>query len=369
MELGLAAAGHDIGLLCELSSAAQSVLRQHFPHARLTSDVRRLDRLPEADIVTAGFPCQDLSQAGRGKGIGGENSGLVREVFRLLACSEHKPRWLVFENVPFMLSLHRGAAMRYVVDSLEALGYAWAYRVVDARAFGVPQRRRRVLLLASHVSDPRPVLLGEDAGESPSPQQWNSGRGFYWTEGNTGLGWAPGAIPTLKGGSGLGIASPPAIWFPGRRSMELPDIRDAERLQGFEPGWTAAVETGFTRGERWRLVGNAVCVPMMRWLAARLEVESEHDPSYDREWDPVRGWPDAAWGHQGSRRMSRVSAWPVAVPRQTIIPFLRYRTHPLSLRATEGFLRRARKSSLRFEKGFLEDVAHHAERMRTAAVG
>ena len=83
------------------------------PDDPLVRDVLTLDALPECDLVAAGFPCQDLSQAGRTAGIGGRNSGLVKRVFELLEQAEHPPRWLLLENVPFMLQLDRGDAMRY----------------------------------------------------------------------------------------------------------------------------------------------------------------------------------------------------------------------------------------------------------------
>ena len=177
-------------------------------------DVLSLEGLPDCDLVAAGFPCQDLSQAGRTAGIGGRNSGLVRRVFELLEQAEHPPRWLLLENVPFMLQLDRGDAMRYLARRLGELGYRWAYRVVDARAFGLPQRRRRVILLASRTDDPREILFHGDAGEPETPDHRGRACGFYWTEGVRGLGWAVDGVPTLKGGSTIGIPSPPAIWMP-----------------------------------------------------------------------------------------------------------------------------------------------------------
>src|SRR5262249_21420886 len=166
----------------------------------------------------------------------------------------NSPRWLLLENVPFMLQLQRGRAMRYLVDELEALGFTWAYRVVDARAFGIPQRRKRVLLLASRSDDPRPPLFGTDAGEQAVSFSGKELFGFYWTEGLRGLGWAVDAIPTLKGGSGLGIPSPPAIWDPLDGSITTPDIADAERLQGFVAGWTepAMGAPDVRRTHRWK---------------------------------------------------------------------------------------------------------------------
>src|ERR1700752_1062926 len=115
--------------------------------------------------------------------------------------------------------------MRHVVGRLESLGFQWAYRVVDARAFGLPQRRQRVVLLASRTEDPCPVLFGGEDTEPHGDLDGAEHVGFYWTEGLRGLGLAIDAVPTLKGGSGLGIPSPPAVWMPGRRggSLVTPD--------------------------------------------------------------------------------------------------------------------------------------------------
>src|SRR5690606_8558236 len=109
-----------------------------------------------------------------------------------------RPKWLVFENVSNMLRLDGGAAMDYLTNTLRNLGYAWAYRLVDTLAFGVPQRRHRVLMVASKYEDPRRVLFTDDAHRPPETSEWRSG-GFYWTEGLRGLGWAEDAVPTLKG--------------------------------------------------------------------------------------------------------------------------------------------------------------------------
>jgi DNA (cytosine-5)-methyltransferase 1 len=149
IELGLHAAGHETVLLCDFESASQAVLAERFRGVPLVGDVRELIALPRVDVVAAGFPCQDLSQAGRTAGINGERSGLVSEVFRLMRQSD--AQWLLLENVPFMLQLERGEAMHFLTSSLEELGFRWAYRVVDARAFGLPQRRQRVVLLASRT--------------------------------------------------------------------------------------------------------------------------------------------------------------------------------------------------------------------------
>ncbi|NNH74132.1 DNA (cytosine-5-)-methyltransferase [Nocardia uniformis] len=362
LELGLAAHGWRSELLCEIDVGAQAVLRAHFPDVPVHSDVKRLRSLPSGtELVAAGFPCQDLSQAGRTAGITGARSGLVDEVFRLVR-RKRGPRWLLMENVPFMLQLGGGAAMRHITTALEELGYLWAYRVVDARAFGLPQRRERVLMLASRTEDPRPVLFGSDAGERVVGDPDHDPCGFYWTEGTRGLGWAVNAVPTLKGGSALGIASPPAIRLPSGEIV-TPGITDVERLQGFDRDWTtpALDVPGVRKGHRWKLVGNAVAVRMASWVGDQLAAPAAEAIPGD-PLDPGHRWPTAAWGHAGVVHRVPVSTWPVHTPYEDLRWFLDD-SRLLSARATAGFLRRTRMGTLRFPPGFLEDVENHLDRM------
>jgi DNA (cytosine-5)-methyltransferase 1 len=363
IELGLSRAGHRTQMICEIDPGAAEVLRQRF-HMTVQPDVRKLTAFPRVELIAAGFPCQDLSQAGRTAGIGGHQSGLIGEVFKRLRSPANGPRWLLLENVPFMLQLQRGRAMRYLVDELEALGFTWAYRVVNARAFGSPQRRQRVLFLASRSEDPRSALFGCDAGEDSPEFSQTQLCGFYWTEGLRGLGWAVDAVPTLKGGSTIGIPSPPAIWDPQDGSISTPDLRDAERLQGFEAGWTApaAEVSGVRQSHRWKLVGNAVSVPVAEWIGRRL-VRPTGDAPEGTLLQRGVAWPRAAWGHKGCVYAVDVSTFPERKPAPSLRDFLRFQRRPLSHRAASGFLSRALVSGLRFEDGFLEDVRRHVARM------
>jgi DNA (cytosine-5)-methyltransferase 1 len=375
IEQGFQEFGHEAVLLCELDDAARAVLAARFPKVRrVVKDVRDVSRtdVADADLIAAGFPCQDLSQAGRTAGIGGEQSGLVDEVFRLIEDPATAPRWLLLENVPFMLQLDRGRAMQYLTQRLGQMGYRWAYRVVDSRAFGLPQRRNRVILLASRDEDPRPVLFEEDTEPVEHVADADSVYGFYWTEGRRGLGWAVDAVPTLKGGSGLGIASPPAIWFPGDElPLRTPDLRDAERLQGFDAEWTAPADELGRRGARWKLIGNAVSVPVAGWVGARLAQDrGRWDDGELREQPVCRPWPLAAWGEDQEAYAVRVSAWPRRDKFQRLGNFLEYETAPLSFRAARGFRDRARHEDTRlnFTDGFIEAVEQHVEAMSPAAL-
>lgn len=366
LELGLSRAGHETTLLCENDPSANAVLAARFPNIERAGDVCKLKSLPEkTDLLVGGFPCQDLSQAGRTKGIAGSRSGLVGEVFRLVR--KQRIPWLVLENVPFMLQLARGQALDVIIAALEDLGYKWAYRVVDSRAFGLPQRRERVFIVASLEDDPRHVLFTDDAKELKDPKGSEPAFGFYWTEGTRGLGWAVEAVPTLKGGSAVGIPSPPAIWLSSGELVK-PDIRDTERMQGFRAGWTAAAVNAGRESFRWKLVGNAVSVPVAKWLGERLAnpraFELQDIQPIQR---PGRAWPRVAWNVGDGRKTTLLSPWPVRRKRKPLADFLKYPTQLLSARATAGFLNRTKKGSLRFPEGFIAAVESHLVRVQQEA--
>lgn len=359
LESGLHEAGHETIVTCEVWEPAQAVLAARFRGVPNRTDVRRLRSLPSGvELLTAGFPCQDLSQAGMTAGIRGRRSGLVDHVFRLL--DRRRVPVVVLENVSFMLQLDRGAAMDRLATAFEERGYRWAYRTVNSLAF-LPQRRERVFFVASADDlDPERVLFADDVRP---PEQRTKLRthahGFYWTEGTRGLGWAPDAVPTLKNGSTVGIPSPPAILMPSGRLVK-PDIRDAERLQGFPEDWTAMAPERL----RWALVGNAVTVPVAAWLGQRLAERGFYSGDLDSPWRTRAGaFPSAARFDGEKRHVVNIGRFPAWRKRKPLHRFLRHDGELLSARATNGFLRRAEASSLYFVPGFLEAIRAHLDRM------
>lgn len=361
MERGLENAGHRTIMLVENAPTATEVLRARFPDSKLEEDVRDLLALPaDTELVTAGFPCQDLSSVGQKIGIRGKRSSLVSEVFRLIDSADVP--WVLLENVPFLLHLQKGHAMKLITSALAERGYHWAYRVVDSEALGLPQRRRRLFIVASRDAEPWNVLLS-DEGERPDDPVWSDvACGFYWTEGMRALGWAVNAIPPLKSGSTVGVPSPPAIVFPNGE-IATPDLRDAERLQGFPVDWTEPAETVAKPGFRWQLVGNSVSVPVAGWIGRKLRNPSVYDNSEDAPLKRGDRWPAAAWGtSEGEAFRSPASVYPCWVERPGLEAFLEFPTKPLSVRAACGFLKRTRKGSLRFKEGFLEAIEAHIRR-------
>lgn len=374
IELGLAKSGFHSSMFCEKDEAARAVLAANFPDAKIHEDIRDLRSLGSARVVAAGFPCQDLSMAGPKVGIRGHRSGLVTHLLELLAArGSGSVEWLIIENVAYMLKLDRGRAMAFLVHELEALGYRWAYRVVDPRGFGIPQRRHRVILLASKKLDPRPVLLGQDEGalvidDRSKEVDPNLLYGFYWTEGLRGLGWTPSGVPAIKGGSGLGIPSPPAVWNPKSGEIGTIDLRDAERLQGMPVNWTraAADVAGLRATVRWKLVGNAVCSPVAAWLGRRLTTTSTFDVGDSSPWTSDK-WPWSAWGEAGKVFSVERSMYPEATPYRHLHEFLKYPLKPLSARATEGYRSRLRMCSCNPHPQFVEAIDAHAREMSSVS--
>lgn len=367
-ELGMHRAGHSTDLVCDVLPAAKAVLAARFPDVEYRDDITRLRSLPASiDAICAGFPCQDLSQAGRTAGLGGERSGLIGEVFRLL--SRRRIPTVIVENVPFMLQLNGGNAMRAIIDEFERRGYRWAYRVVDTFGFGLPQRRERVFLVASREIDPASALLIEDQPLArPKSAMGRLAHGFYWTEGLGGLGWAVDSVPTLKNGSTIGIPSPPAVLMPDG-SLIKPGLRDVERLQGFDADWTQPAESVVRTAARWGLVGSAVSVPVAEWIGRRLGADDPYDTTRDLEF-PVLGKAPKAARFDGKRRFAvRIGTDPLGIRPLSLVDFLTDHDGQmsLSLKATLGFLSRTRRAKLRFEPGFIEAIEQHVARMSLAA--
>ena len=171
-DLGLEDAGMKPAWQIEVDPSCRDVLALNF-NVPLYDDIRRwkeyVHDLTRVDVVIAGFPCQDLSVAGPRAGIHGAKSGLFFDLADMLG--EVRPTWVVLENVPGLLTSGRGRDFLAVLDSLEELGYGVAWRVLDSRHFGVPQRRRRVYIVGhlGSLEYPAKVLFEpESRGRHPA---------------------------------------------------------------------------------------------------------------------------------------------------------------------------------------------------------
>jgi DNA (cytosine-5)-methyltransferase 1 len=171
-DLGLEKSGHTCVGQVEIDKHAMTVLEQHWPDVPKHDDVRTAKEWADAiglvgttDIVCGGFPCQDVSVAGKRAGLAGERSGLF---FDALEFAIHvKAKFLILENVPGLLSSNEGRDFGTVISEMANAGYRHIeWRVLDSQFFGVPQRRRRVFIIGSSIDRSGSPILIEREGSS-----------------------------------------------------------------------------------------------------------------------------------------------------------------------------------------------------------
>jgi len=177
--------GFDHLWLCENEPTCKDVLAFRYPNVRLYDDVRTVnwEHVERPDIIFGGFPCQDLSVAGRRAGLDGERSGLFFEFIRVIDAL--RPALVVIENVPGLLSSDRGRDMAIVLGSLRDSGARdIAWRVLDAQWFGVAQRRRRLFLVADFAEERASKILAlpQSLSGHPAPSR-ETGEGIAGTLG------------------------------------------------------------------------------------------------------------------------------------------------------------------------------------------
>lgn len=249
------------------------------------------DDLRSATIWTAGSPCQDVSVAGQRAGLTDADGSLTRSGLALTFLDlvrEHRPSWVIIENVPGLLSSNKGRDLAVILDSLAESGYGWAYRILDARFFGVAQRRRRIFIVAT--CGPGGDIGARRAAEVLSIGQSGTGYSAAGDEARTGT--PEGVARSLTASSWkrhdedtdtlverIGVWSEPE---PGIVRRLTPT--EAELLQGFPLGYTIPDPARWKyepdpdypllpRGldsARYRVLGNAVCASVTAWLGHRL---------------------------------------------------------------------------------------------------
>lgn len=178
LDLGFERAGIHTVSVSEIDPYACAVLAERFPDAPNLGSITEVEAndIPEADIWSGGFPCQDLSVAGKRAGFAGKRSSLAFTFLDLV--EQRRPRWIVLENVPGLFSSNNGADFGRLLYEMEQLGYGVSWRTLDARYFGVAQRRRRVFIVGSLESDRAAEVLLECEGceRHPSPR-WTQRQG------------------------------------------------------------------------------------------------------------------------------------------------------------------------------------------------
>ena len=186
----------------EIEKFPSAVLAHHYPNVSKWGDMTRFKEWPDAniDVLVGGTPCQSFSVAGLRKGLDDPRGNLM--LTYLAIAKRYRPEWLVWENVPGVLSSEGGRDFAALLRGLDELGYGWAYRVLDAQYFGVAQRRRRVFVVgylgnwqrAAAVLFERHSLSGHPA---PS-RQAREGTASNTASGVGAGGWPAEVSPTLN---------------------------------------------------------------------------------------------------------------------------------------------------------------------------
>jgi DNA (cytosine-5)-methyltransferase 1 len=138
----------EIVTFCEMDKFCQKVLKKHWPNVPIVEDVNEFHgtTFKAVDLITGGFPCQDLSCAGKGAGIEGARSGLWQQLCRII--SEVRPRYAIVENVTALLQGKRGAWFGRVLGDLAEIGYDAEWHCIPASRVGAPHKRDRIWIIA-----------------------------------------------------------------------------------------------------------------------------------------------------------------------------------------------------------------------------
>jgi DNA (cytosine-5)-methyltransferase 1 len=254
-------AWHELGWLPEAFSEIEpfpcAVLKHHYPEVPNLGDMTKFKEwnIGPIDLLVGGTPCQSFSVAGLREGLADPRGDLMLTF--LAIARRHRPRWLVWENVPGVLSSNGGEDFACLLRGLAELGYGWSYRVLDAQHFGVAQRRRRVFVVgylgdwhpAAAVLLERSSLSGHPApsrekreGATPSPvpgvancltNRMHKGINTTVDEGQTPIIELPEVMCTLRS-SGAGFDRPGnantehETYIPMAKAIPL-DLRNAGR--------------------------------------------------------------------------------------------------------------------------------------------
>lgn len=261
-EIALEEAGHECVGFSEIDPHAISVYISRFPHIN-HGDITRIsaESLPDFDLLCGGFPCQAFSVAGEKRGFEDTRGTLFFDLCRIARTK--KPRYLLFENVKGLLSHDRGNTFATILISLDELGYDVQWQVLNSKHFGVPQNRERVYILGHLRGTPRPDVFPliptsrAVIGEARCIAYQNKRHVSTLSD-------CVGTITSSYRGRPDGDGRP-GLLLPDGRIRGL-TVEECERLQGFPTGWTE----GISKSNRYKCVGNAVTVNVVRAIAQRL---------------------------------------------------------------------------------------------------
>lgn len=284
-DLGFQQAGFEITFQCEIDPFCNDILQKHWPEVTRLPNIKEMSNaaVPVSDVWFGGFPCQDVSIARMGPraGLKGTRSGLFHDFARLLA--EGLPRVFVIENVPGLFSSHKGRDFQTIIRTMADLGYSLGWRMLNSKSFGVPQSRSRVYIVGCHRDRRGPVeiLFEPECSQRNVAKSKSNGKApvspFKEVLGDIVNGpvfqriayclYACSARHT-----GTDWSRTYVCYLDGRVRRLIP--RECEGVQGFPTGWTRPLKEPDDLEKldtmRYHALGNAVTVPVAKWLAERV---------------------------------------------------------------------------------------------------
>ena len=285
-ELGIGELGECVGV-CEKDKYASQLLENKFGVKNYGDATKiKTDELPDFDFLCGGFPCQAFSIAGKREGFKDTRGTMFFEVARIL--KDKRPALVLLENVKGLLNHADGNTFKVIIRTLDELGYNVQWMVFNSKFFGVPQNRERVFIIGSLRGTPRPEILPfrKSSKEVPIKQLNNPKHSYHRCFGTDGVSptmkaasgnkvpkirsHSPRTNDPKKGGSGPLISDKHCFTL-DRSPHYVNDIRkltplECERLQGFPEGWTE----GFSDTQRYKMMGNAVTVNVIKAIVKRL---------------------------------------------------------------------------------------------------
>ena len=278
----------------ETAAFPKAVLAYHHdvPDLGDMREIRNHDKFRKVDLIVGGTPCQSFSQMGERRGLDETRGDLALEYLRLVGFAE--PRWFVWENVPGVLSSRSKKSdvlpegqndFGVFLRAIQELGYGFAWRVLDAQYFGVPQRRRRVFIVGKAGGDWRPPFAalfepeslqgrpekggGEREEPRPDAVQGRLDEGGVFGVDIYNYSFTGDVAATLSANSHCTNTHGPKIL--DSKGVRTLTPNECERLQGFPDGYTD-IPGKWKSGDRIKALGNSMAVPVMEWVGRRIQL-------------------------------------------------------------------------------------------------
>lgn len=259
---GFESAKHNPILMCEKDIHCQEFLSRKYNDIEIIDDVNTLaskkNKLPKVDVVAGGWPCQDLSVAGKQKGFNGKQSILFYKLLEIAIKSRSET--IVAENVPNLLNIEEGKVFVDVLNELKNAGFCHiAWRILNTREFNIPQQRRRLFIVASKDKQIAKNLFNKVNVKISTPKNKIKVSGFYQSAGTHSICYSENFVPTIK------VSNGPAVHY--ENIMRKLTAKESLKLQGFKINDFK----GITDSHIYKMTGNAVTKKVGNFIFNCLE--------------------------------------------------------------------------------------------------